>query len=129
MDKKWKCLCCNRTFNVKYRLDQHLLTHTSIKMYSCSRCPKQYAKKASLELHMRSAHLLIKPYRCVICEATFSRTIELKTHLVTHDKEARYSCLMCETTFVQKIDLLRHVKSGIHAATGTGKINTHTLFL
>ena len=110
-----KCALCRGTFQGRGNLIAHLLTHTRIKEYSCSKCSKQFTQKSTLEVHMRSVHLKIKPHKCSVCSSTFSQLTALKGHLATHDKKKSYPCPLCPAAFGSKVEVSRHVDSVKHA--------------
>ncbi len=65
---------CKKSFNHKWILDRHLLTHKSTKMFKCEyeRCVKSYKSKENLTLHIKNIHLNQKPYSCKYCPSLFS---------------------------------------------------------
>ncbi len=110
-----KCPLCMGIFKGRPSLNTHLLTHTRVKEYSCSKCSKQFTQKSTLEVHVKSVHLKIKPYKCSVCNSTFSQSTALKGHLVTHDKKKSYPCPLCPAVFGSKVEVSRHLNSAKHA--------------
>ncbi len=115
--RMYNCLHCKGIFKVKHHLDAHLLTHTNIKQHSCSKCDKQFRKKAGLNHHFRTVHQGIKLHNCPLCNnRAFSSKLDLQLHLGSHRKEwRRYRCQICKAAFVQKAELLKHLYSTLHA--------------
>ncbi|NXL75562.1 ZN438 protein, partial [Leptocoma aspasia] len=63
-----KCHVCNRTFQFKHHLQDHMNTHTSRRPYSCRICRKAYIHSGSLSTHMKLHHNEGKPRKLVCCE-------------------------------------------------------------
>ena len=90
-----------------------MLVHTAVKPYSCPKCPKKFAQKGGLGIHMTRIHLQLERHKCTLCEAQFSTRPELKLHSRIH-VDKKYKCRLCPDRFVQKSDLVRHLKSSKH---------------
>ncbi|NWH34214.1 ZN438 protein, partial [Chloropsis hardwickii] len=63
-----RCHVCNRTFQFKHHLQDHMNTHTSRRPYSCRICRKAYIHSGSLSTHMKLHHNESKPKKLVCCE-------------------------------------------------------------
>ncbi|NXO24531.1 ZN438 protein, partial [Cisticola juncidis] len=63
-----RCHVCNRTFQFKHHLQDHMNTHTSRRPYSCRICRKTYIYSGSLSTHMKLHHNEGKPKKLVCCE-------------------------------------------------------------
>ncbi|NWX34797.1 ZN438 protein, partial [Notiomystis cincta] len=63
-----RCHVCNRAFQLKHHLQDHVNTHTSRRPYSCRICRKAYIHSGSLSTHMKLHHNEGKPKRLVCCE-------------------------------------------------------------
>ncbi|PWY97123.1 hypothetical protein BCV70DRAFT_81185 [Testicularia cyperi] len=72
---------CNKTFakNRSYNLKAHLRSHSQLKPYACSVCPRAFSRKHDLERHAR-VHSGDKPYVCEICNKGFPRSDALRRH-------------------------------------------------
>ncbi|PWN48998.1 hypothetical protein IE53DRAFT_363482 [Violaceomyces palustris] len=72
---------CNKTFakNRSYNLKAHLRSHSQLKPYQCSVCPRAFSRKHDLERHAR-VHSGDKPYVCEICGKGFPRSDALRRH-------------------------------------------------
>ncbi len=90
-----------------------MLVHTAVKPYSCSKCPRKFAQKGGLGIHMKRVHLQLKSHKCTVCEAQFSTKAEFKLHSTIH-VDKKYKCRSCPDRFVQKGDLRRHLKTTKH---------------
>ncbi|NXP79245.1 ZN438 protein, partial [Ramphastos sulfuratus] len=63
-----KCHVCNRLFQFKHHLRDHMNTHTNRRPYSCRVCRKAYIHSGSLSTHMKLHHNEGKPRKLVCCE-------------------------------------------------------------
>ncbi|NWR70633.1 ZN438 protein, partial [Centropus unirufus] len=63
-----KCHVCNRVFQFKHHLQDHMNTHTNKRLYSCRICRKAYIHSGSLSTHMKLHHSEGKPKKLVCCE-------------------------------------------------------------
>ena len=110
-----KCIYCHLTFRKQCMLKTHLLVHTAVKQFSCSKCFKRFKQKGTLDIHMRSVHLKIKRHKCAVCKSSFSSLNQLRLHSGTHERHKKYKCTLCPATFVQKGTFLKHINSVKHA--------------
>ena len=46
-----KCTVCQRSFEIKKYLDQHMKIHDPEKKFQCSKCPKRFHRKANKNHH------------------------------------------------------------------------------
>ncbi|KAJ8960469.1 hypothetical protein NQ318_013753 [Aromia moschata] len=61
-DKRGLCNVCGKIFSSTYRMQEHLLTHSSEKKFQCKTCDKTFTKSFNLRMHehTHSGHLCIK---------------------------------------------------------------------
>ncbi|KOB79031.1 Uncharacterized protein OBRU01_01242, partial [Operophtera brumata] len=85
------CTVCYKLMNSPQILKRHMKIHTEKppkihacdRPYACDMCPKTYAKRQALKVHVRS-HTGERPFNCDKCSKTFTRYEILKRHLKTH---------------------------------------------
>jgi len=72
---------CTKTFakNRSYNLKAHLRSHSQLKPFACSHCPRAFSRKHDLERHAR-VHSGDKPYLCEACGKGFPRSDALRRH-------------------------------------------------
>ena len=84
-------------------------THTEEKPYKCEVCEKAFNRKGHLNEHLR-IHTGDKPYKCKVCEKAFNHKGHLNEHLRIHTGDKPYKCNMCKKKFRHKNNLSRHMK-------------------
>ncbi|XP_008297237.1 zinc finger protein 271-like [Stegastes partitus] len=79
-------------------LDSHKTISTVGEKFSCSLCSKRFAKRQSLQYHLKT-HRGVKPFSCSVCNKRFMQKGNLKYHMIVHSGERPYSCSVCSRTF------------------------------
>lgn len=116
--KTHQCAHCEKTFNRKDHLKNHLQTHDPNKMsFGCEECGKKYhtvlGYKRHLALHAASSGDLT----CGVCALELGSTEVLLDHLKTHaeekppsgTKEKKHQCDHCARCFYTRKDVRRHL--------------------
>ncbi|KAI5193788.1 zinc finger protein PLAGL1 [Manis pentadactyla] len=116
--KSHQCAHCEKTFNRKDHLKNHLQTHDPNKMaFGCEECGKKYntmlGYKRHLALHAASSGDLT----CGVCALELGSTEVLLDHLKAHAeekpssgiKEKKHQCDHCERCFYTRKDVRRHL--------------------
>lgn len=101
-----------------------MLSHGSVRPYSCSVCGKQFVRKEHLTRHQLCnpacavpVDSVLRPFGCDVCSQGFVR----KEHLIRHRKRAHdldppegeaepkpFTCNVCTKTFTRREHLKRH---------------------
>ena len=98
---------CNKGFETKEKLDNHIRKHTGEKPFVCDLCSKPFSTKGALKGHMRK-HSTDKPYQCNICGKAFGNRGSLKTHIRVHSDDLPYECEKCNQRFKFPIIRFQH---------------------
>jgi hypothetical protein len=134
------CNYCDAKFKDKYRLRNHINTHTQERKYKCNKCSfetydpsriydhKQRHKGVKLKCyicgklkensqdlreHILLVHQKLRRYKCDIdgCNKTFQKFGGLKNHKIAfHENLRQYKCSQCKSTFNLKSTLDKHVQ-------------------
>ena len=128
---------CGQSFTVKSVFEQHLLTHSNVrvsdvssrdrvdesteeqkdvsvvtddKSHKCATCSKSFNASVDLEKHActRTGEL---PHVCATCSKGFNQSSHLQTHIRSHTGELPYVCPTCSKGFSQSGDLKKHIRT------------------
>ncbi|RLN76851.1 hypothetical protein BBJ28_00001630 [Nothophytophthora sp. Chile5] len=106
---------CQRRFNRKYTLAEHIKTHTGERPHVCPvrSCGKRFSTSGNLSRHKR-LHGYIEPLKCPVqgCICTFPSNNKLEKHMKFHYGGAVKVCSVpgCGKTFSTTGNLNRHMK-------------------
>ncbi|KAJ8278445.1 hypothetical protein GJAV_G00087690 [Gymnothorax javanicus] len=106
-ERAFKCTLCERCFDSKPGLRNHLRTHAAENPSLCTLCGKCFPAESDLHAH-RSIHSTEKPFRCTWCEKCFRWQSYLSKHLRTHTGEKPFKCNHCGKAFAQQSQLKHH---------------------
>ncbi|ULT98065.1 hypothetical protein L3Y34_005715 [Caenorhabditis briggsae] len=108
-DKIFRCEFCPKTFALKNYLKLHVkqVHEQNERKHICVHCDKGFAYAGSLQVHVRT-HTGERPYICKFCPKSFASQGNLQSHERTHTGERPYSCQFCPRTFIQKSQLTAH---------------------
>ncbi|TKS90659.1 Zinc finger protein 879 [Collichthys lucidus] len=104
-----RCDKCEKTFQTKRRLEQHLQAHTEVKPYVCSYCGKGLPCAKVLKTHLR-VHTGERPYACKYCDKKFDQPYSLTQHIRVHNGEKPYLCSECGKAFSNSSAFLVHTR-------------------
>ncbi|XP_065071355.1 zinc finger protein 665-like [Rhopilema esculentum] len=120
------CPFCNKRFMTRWKLDRHTIIHTGAKPYNCIYCPKRFAEKNKLVVHVKNHKegfvdpqaverlvnsLLPKrktTHECLVCGKSFMSSWKLNRHIRVHSGEKPYKCSKCSKSFNEKSKLDQH---------------------
>uniref|UniRef100_UPI00398E3EC7 histone H4 transcription factor n=1 Tax=Pristiophorus japonicus TaxID=55135 RepID=UPI00398E3EC7 len=128
---------CEATFKVKFKLREHLRSHTQEKVvacptcggmfasntkffdhirrqtameyqrFQCSHCSKRFATERLLRDHMRHH---VNYYKCPFCDMTCPAPSALRNHIkFRHSDEKPFRCEYCEYSCKNLVDLRKHL--------------------
>ncbi|KAH3696333.1 hypothetical protein DPMN_083796 [Dreissena polymorpha] len=122
---------CERGFLSKFKLERHSLIHTSPRNHKCPYCDKSFNRKDHLKNHMVTHDPNKKTWKCEVCMKEYCYSFSYRTHMAIHRAERgeTLSCGICKKEFENKEQLLFHLKvhTGARAAKNTTE-RTHTCF-
>ena len=75
---------CGKRFPDKYRLGNHLKTHTGERAYKCDTCGVCFSTSNTLKVHKKSQHLKLREFVCLICFQDFTTKGSLEIHMKRH---------------------------------------------
>lgn len=115
---EYECDVCNKIFDSKNRIRQHLITHVNEgrRKFLCVACGNQFCSKFGLSQHIRAIHDKEQRFQCVKCDRRFAHKHNLKTHMNRHNGNRPYACNVCTKTFYDSSTLNVHTKS-VHSKT------------
>ncbi|KAG5673839.1 hypothetical protein PVAND_003851 [Polypedilum vanderplanki] len=107
-----KCPLCQKIFNRKTSLLNHIRNHSADKKYVCGYCQKGFSQQANLRNHTR-IHTNDRPYVCCDCGKAFTQITNLNNHKRLHTGERPYVCIEigCGRSFAQVTNLNNHMKT------------------
>ncbi|XP_052776985.1 PR domain zinc finger protein 10-like [Mya arenaria] len=120
---------CGRGFLSKFKLERHRLIHTSPRHHKCPYCDKSFNRKDHLKNHMVTHDPNKRMWTCELCDKKYCYVFSYRTHMAIHRAERgeTLSCGICEKKFENKEQLLFHLKvhTGARAAKNTTE-KTHS---
>ncbi|XP_057207649.1 histone H4 transcription factor [Triplophysa rosa] len=129
---------CDAFFKIKYRLREHLRSHTQERLVACptcgcmfssntkffdhiqrqaepedsltcGHCDKAFANERLLRDHVRQH---VNHIKCPLCDMTCTSLSTLKIHIkFRHCDERPFPCDFCESSFKNQHDLRRHMET------------------
>ncbi|CAL1526388.1 unnamed protein product [Lymnaea stagnalis] len=113
------CDICDRVFANSKCLKKHKeAVHTDHKPFECMYCSHTTARKAMMELHIRT-HTGEKPFKCDICPYSTGDHNSMRRHKMRHTGQKQYRCTQCPYTCIQSISLKQHMRHK-HPGTSAG---------
>ena len=107
-----KCDLCDKIFNKKHYLKNHITNVHGQKNYSCEQCGARFATKYSLKDHILIVHEGVKEYECQHCNKKFGHRGNLWIHVKSvHEKQRNDICDNCGKAFCGPQALRGHIKA------------------
>ncbi|MBN3309516.1 HINFP factor, partial [Amia calva] len=108
-EKVVACPTCGGMFANNTKFFDHIRRQTTIEgqRFQCSHCSKRFATERLLRDHMRNH---VNHYKCPLCDMTCPSPSSLRNHIkFRHSNEKPYSCEYCEYSCKNLIDLRKHL--------------------
>jgi len=108
--KVFECNYCQKTFQLKFYLNQHRLVHKGeTRPFICNVCGKRYAKQEHISYHKRT-HSAKRHFECPVCKKSFKFRKAMRLHQKIHEKNRPkdYQCKECGESFLHKQSLVTH---------------------
>ncbi|XP_076130568.1 histone H4 transcription factor [Alosa pseudoharengus] len=107
-EKIVSCPTCGGMFANNTKFFDHIRRQTTIEgqRFQCSHCSKRFATERLLRDHMRNH---VNHYKCPFCDMTCPSPSSLRNHIkFRHSNEKPYRCDYCEYSCKNLIDLRKH---------------------
>ncbi|XP_030060435.1 zinc finger protein 469-like [Microcaecilia unicolor] len=116
-DPSRDCHHCGKCFPKPFKLQRHLVVHSSQKIYLCHRCPMLYQDTQDLRSHLKREHNIAEVpeikhttlYACELCAD------------VMHVIKKSFICSTCNYTFSKKEQYDRHMDKHLEGGNKTFK--------
>lgn len=104
--------CCEKKFNRRFKIIQHLQYHRDPKTFRCKVCKKILQSTRALKSHMDiHAPPEAKVFQCDKCPKKFLRAWKLEKHVLFHSGEKSHICATCDKAFMTLPLLQNHVRN------------------
>lgn len=110
------CNVCEKTFDNKKRMSQHMKIHEEKVKYICDKCGQMFKTNFCLENHKSAKHGEYleehqNVYKCRLCSEKFDNRTDLYAHMKNHSKDCQEMlCDTCGKSFTQK-NLKNHMRT------------------
>lgn len=103
---------CKKGFMSKFKLERHRLIHTCPRHHKCPYCDKSFNRKDHLKNHLITHDPNKKRWVCEECGKEYSYNFSYRTHKAFHDAESGRTteCGICHKEHETREELLYHLK-------------------
>ncbi|KAF0029976.1 hypothetical protein F2P81_016707 [Scophthalmus maximus] len=101
---------CDAFFKIRYRLREHMRSHTQERLVACPTCGSMFSSNTKLFDHLhRQAEPVVNQVKCPFCDMTCTTLAALKIHIrFRHCDERPFPCDFCDKRFKNQRDLQKH---------------------
>lgn len=108
----YRCQVCYKSFNVRSKLQRHIVTHFGDRPFACMECGHRFKDKSNLTAHM-VVHSSQRRFACKACGKSCNTNSKLTEHMRTHDnKRTEFKCELCSKSYRWKTNLVAHLRKG-----------------
>merc|ERR1712129_114440 len=104
------CFVCTDAFLTKQELKNHMIVHSTEKMFKCDICPSTFKHKSTQRTHAAMHAGIFLLHNCEQCEKTFKTSSHLGRHATIHTGARPFKCYSCSSSFGLKEVLKEHIK-------------------
>ena len=106
-NSKLKCPHCEKTFELRNSLTNHIRSHSDVRQFACQGCGSKFKKEGDYQRH---SGLCGKEhqFKCDVCGKTFMNLNSLSNHVRVHNTEKPFQCTNCSTAFKKQGDMKNH---------------------
>lgn len=112
--------CCDRRFNTRTRLYEHVLRHINPEQFQCDMCKRNCVDSEGLKRHKLKMHTPEeeRTFKCDKCSKAFAQESVLTSHKRYHEamENKEFPCGQCNKFFGNSALLKQHVKNS-HTTT------------
>lgn len=103
---------CKKGFMSKFKLERHRLIHSCPRHHKCPYCDKSFNRKDHLKNHLITHDPNKKRWVCEECGKEYSYNFSYRTHKAFHDAESGRTteCGICHKEHETREELLYHLK-------------------
>lgn len=101
MRKVHACHICSKQFRGNNDLRRHMLIHSDERPHKCEQCGNCYRQAVNLRNHINCAHTNQRQFACTQCPKMFAVKERLRLHMRLHSGEKPYACPECDKRFAR----------------------------
>lgn len=109
-EESFICEFCSKSFKHRSSLYRHLNTHKN-ELFKCNQCPKIFATRHYLNLHIRNVHTEPRNLLCPHCGRAYHTSCALSYHIRFKHKGGGNECSIWERKFKDNYGIKRHLSS------------------
>lgn len=105
--ESFKCPYCEKTFELRNSLSNHVKSHSNLRLFECQICGSRFKKEGDYLRHM-SLCGKDHQFKCNKCGKSFMNMNSLTNHIRVHISEKPFSCPHCSASFKKQGDMKNH---------------------